>query len=175
MSIKTALKSLRRLVAIAAVTLSAIVVALSFTPILRPTNCGGNSSALNTVRHLSYFALNASMERPDRVFNFSKLSETETRHLAALADSAWNRPAKFYVKSGDMSFSTTTHKIIALCNTPYRNVPERAIWFWPPAPTHAVAFSDGTVALVSPAEYANINQSELLDLAAIVAQKPATK
>ncbi|CAN5870853.1 hypothetical protein BH11VER1_BH11VER1_35910 [soil metagenome] len=177
MSIKTGLKSLWRLFVIAAVTLSAIVVALSFTPILRPTNCGGNSSALYRVNRLIRFAHSASMGRPDGAFNFSKLSKTESRDLAQLADSGWNRSAKFYVASGDISFSATTRRIIAVCNTPYRNVPERRLgmWLWPAPPTHAVAFSDGTTELISPTEYASINQSDLLDLASIVTQRPTTE
>lgn len=177
MSIKTGLKSLWLLLIIVAATLFAIVVVLSFTPMLRPSNCGGNSSALYIVNSLKRFAHDASMDRPDGVFNFLKLSETESRDLAQLADSGWNRSAKFYVASGDIHFSAATRRIIAVCNTPYRNVPERSLgmWSWPAPPTHAAAFSDGTTGLISPTEYASINQSDLLDLVSIVTQKPTTE
>lgn len=171
MSIASGIKILWRFIVIATVTLSAILVVLSFTPIAHITNCGGNSSALHRVHSLKNFAVSANFERGDGSFSFSELSESELDQLAALVGSSWNREAKFYVASGKISFSETTRRIVAVCDTPYRNVPEHRVgmWRWPASPTHAVAFSDGTTGLISPKEYAGINQADLVVVASILA------
>ncbi|WP_038171908.1 hypothetical protein [Verrucomicrobium sp. BvORR106] len=175
MSIVNGFKALWRFVVIATVTLSAILVGLSFTPMMRTSNCGGNSSALHRVHSLKNFAAMAIAERHDGSFNFSELSDAELDQLAALVDSSWNREAKFYVASGKISFSETARRIVAVCDTPYSNVPEHrvGIWRWPGPPTHAVAYSDGSTGLISPEEYADINKADFVDVASTVSRKPS--
>lgn len=175
MSIVNGFKALWRFVVIATVTLSAILVLLSFTPMAHSTNCGGNSSALQKVHSLKSFAVSSNFDRGDGSFSFSELSEAELDHLAALGGSSWNREAKFYVASGKISFSETTRRIVAVCDTPYSNVPEHrvGIWRWPGPPTHAVAYSDGSTGLISPEEYADINKADFVDVASTVSRKPS--
>lgn len=175
MSIASGLKTLWRFVVIATVTLSAILVLLSFTPMARTSNCGGNSSALHRVHSLKSFAASSNFERGDESFRFSELSQAELDHLAALGGSPWNREAKFYVASGKISFSETTRRIIAVCDTPYSNVPEHrmGMWRWWAPLTHAVAYSDGNTGLITPEEYAGINKADLIDVASILARKPS--
>lgn len=84
-----------RFVVIVTVTLSAILVGLSFTPMMRASNCGGNSSALHRVHSLKNFAAMAIAERHDGIFSFTELSDAELDQLVDLVDSSWHREAKF--------------------------------------------------------------------------------
>ncbi|WP_009964216.1 hypothetical protein [Verrucomicrobium spinosum] len=117
----------------------------------------------------------AIAERHDGIFSFTELSETELDQLVDLVDSSWNREAKFYVASGKISFSETARRIVAVCDTPYSNVPEHrvGIWRWPGPPTHAAAYSDGSTGLISPEEYADINKADFVDVASTVSRKPS--
>lgn len=179
MSNVSGLKILWRFMVIATVMLSAIFVVLSFTPMAHISNCGGNSSALHRLHTLKMFAAMTSFERPEGVFSFSELSESELDQLKGFVSSGWNKEAKFYVVSGRMNFQAPVdeRRIIAVCDTAYRNVPEHrmGMWRWPAPPTHAVAFSDGTTGLISPEEYAEINRADMIDVASILARQADDK
>lgn len=166
MSAKTIIRRLWRFIVIVVVILSVAIVALSLTPMMRPTNCGGNSAALAHVSSISHFAIASSMDRPDHSFAFTKLTETELRDLAHRARFGWIRSARFLVTSRELTFPPSERYAVVVCDTPYRNVPERTFGLAPP--THAVAYSDGTTELISPAEYSVLVQNAFIDLATIV-------
>lgn len=179
MTIGTGFKAVWRFMVIATVTLSAILVLLSLTPMAHTTNCGGNSSALHTVHRLRTFVAVTSLERSGGVFSFSDLSDIELDQLKAVVGSSWNSEAKFYVASGRIGFQEPMgeRRIIAVCETAYRNVPEHrmGMWRWPAPPTHAAAFSDGTTGLISPEVYAAINRADMIDVASILARQADNK
>lgn len=166
MNAKTLGARLWRFIVIVVVTLSAGVVALCFTPLMRATNCGGNSAALFHVGSIGHFAIASSFDRPDRTFAFTKLTEIELRDLTGLARFDWIRSARFLVTSRELKFPPTERCAVVVCDTPYRNVPERVFGLAPP--THAVAYSDGTTGLISTAEYALLVQNDFIDLTTIV-------
>lgn len=139
------------------------------------TNCGGNSSALQKLHGLKSFAAMTSFERSDGKFSFSELTETELDQLKAVVGSSWNSEAKFYVASGRIGFQEPMgeRRIIAVCDTAYSNIPEHrmGMWRWFAPSTHAAAFSDGTTGLISPEEYAAINQAGMIDVASILGRE----
>ena len=169
MNAKMIARRLWRLSVVLAVSLSAFVVVLTFMSGMRPSNCGGNSAALSHVGSISLFAILASRERPDQSFMFTKLTETEQHDLADQVRSDWIRSARFLVTSRELEFPPLERYPVVVCDTPYRNVPERTFGLAPP--THAVAYSDGITGLISPEEYAALVQNDFIDLIAIVGPK----
>lgn len=51
----------------------------------------------------------------------------------------------------------SAHRVIVVCDKPYRNVPEQ--WIGSAPPTHAAAFCDGSYGLISPTEFAALDRS----------------
>jgi hypothetical protein len=145
-------------------SIAAIAVVLAILTILTPagSNCGGNSAALSNAR--MYFAIvnMAATRRPDHQFAITSATPEEREELAEVAKEFWTRGAHYLVSimpyhEGELG----PPRLIIVCDTPYTNIPYRLA---PSPPTHAAGYSDGSVALLSAAEYAAIDHSMLVPL-----------
>ena len=137
---------------------AAVFPTLSYT-----TNCGGNSAALAQVRSIALLALAGTYDAPDHSFRFTAADAGQREQLALYARTHWLRSARFLVSTAPVSeHEAPPRRIIAVCDTPYRNVPRR--WIGSAPPTHAAGFSDGSHGLISPAEFAALDRSTFVAL-----------
>jgi hypothetical protein len=129
----------------------------------KTSNCGGNSAALGQVYYIAILARLGAMESEDHSFRFTEVSSEEREELARNSHNHWVKTARFLV-STDPVFEEETQgrRIIVVCDTPYRNVPQR--WIGSAPPTHAVAYSDGSCGLISTAEFAALDLSKFRPL-----------
>jgi len=144
------------LLAIGAAVVSAVI------PITYASNCGGNSAALFVVSTYATIARMAAEESGDHTFRATAVTPEQRGQLADIARYHWIPSARFLISTTPLSSQQSLpRRIIAVCDTPYRNVPQHRIGWWIiPAPaTHAAAFSDGSTALISPAEFAALGRS----------------
>jgi hypothetical protein len=133
--------------------------ALSALPLFaRASNCGGNSAALYRVRVYVLTARVCAMDNPDHTFRVMTVTPEQRKELADLAHDHWIPSARFLVSTAPLSDDRSqSPRIIIVCDTPYNNVPRRWIGSAPPA--HAAGFSDGSVQLISPIQFAALDKS----------------
>jgi hypothetical protein len=133
------------------------------------SNCGGNSAAIWNVRQYYVIVELAAASRPDHCFTSASATPQEREDLAAVARGPWTGGARYLVSTQPYRAGARgPRRLIAVCDTPFRNVPRRLI---PPPPTHAAAFSDGSVALLSVAQYAALDHSVLVPLDQLLADQ----
>ena len=138
--------------AIGAVVISAVV------PLSSGTNCGGNSAALARVHQYAVLARMGAMDSPDHIFRVGTVAPEQRKQLAEFAHYFWIPRARFLLSTAPLSEQEPqSRRVIVVCDTPYSNVPRRWIGSAPPA--HAAGFSDGSLALISPAEFAALDRS----------------
>ena len=126
------------------------------------SNCGGNSAAIWNVRQYFLIVEMAAARRPDHRFAIASATREEREELAAVARFSGAGRARFLASTQPYQAGAPgPRRLIMVCDTPYRNVPRRLI---PSSPTHAAAFSDGSVALISVSEYAALDRSVLVPL-----------
>jgi hypothetical protein len=124
----------------------------------RVMNCGGNSAALANARNLAQVAMAGMGEAKDHSFRFAEASE---EWHEALRHSARYGKARFLVTKRRISENDADYpQLIAVCDMPYRNVPERR--FGENPPTHAAAYSDGSAKLISPEEFAALPKEDFI-------------
>jgi hypothetical protein len=143
------------LLAIGAAVVSTVI------PITYASNCGGNSAALFVVSQYATIARMAAEESADRTFRVAAVTTEQREQLAHIARYHWIPNARFLVSTTPLSDQQSQpRRIIAVCDTPYCNVPQHKFGWWTiPAPaTHAAAFSDGSTALISTAEFAALDR-----------------
>ena len=133
------------------------------------SNCGGNSAAISNVRQYYAIVEVAAASRPDHRFSIASATPQEREDLAAAARGPWTGGARYIVSTQPYQAGARgPRRLIIVCDTPFRNVPRRLI---PYPPTHAAAFSDGSVALISVAEYAALDHSVLVPLDQLLADQ----
>jgi hypothetical protein len=156
----------RKLLLLSAGTLA--VGAGSMATLTYSTNCGGNCAALAQIRMIALAARVGSMDAPDGSFGFATADPAAHPYFA---DASRPREARFLVTTETITGKTSPPIIIAVCDTPYRNLPEQ--WFGTPPPTHAAAFSDGTSRLISTPEFAALDFSKLIPLDQLYPPNPS--
>jgi len=132
------------------------------------TNCGGNSAALARVRYIANVAIVGAYGTPDHLIHFEAADDEERELLAHEGRSQWLPHAHFLVSTVPVS-KEAAKRVIVMCDTPYRNVPQR--WIGSAPPSHAATFSDGSCRLISPAEFAKLDRSAFVALDALYAPK----
>jgi hypothetical protein len=111
----------------------------------------------------------AAASRPDHRFAIASATPEEREELAAVAEGSWTGGARFLVATEPYEARAPgPRRLLIVCETAFRNVPRRLI---PPAPTHAAAYSDGSVALISASEYAALDHSKLVPLDQLLADQ----
>ncbi len=127
------------------------------------TNCGGNSAALAQVSQIAVIARVGSMDAPDHLFYFSKANSRELDQLSELGQTFWLHGAHFLVSTSPVSENEPQpRRVIVVCDTAYRNVPQRRFGSAPP--THAAGFADGSCGLISTTEFAKLDPASLVPL-----------
>jgi hypothetical protein len=147
-----------------------VVLMAALAPALQPaTNCGGNNAALSDVHQYCLIASLAADELPDHGFRISDATPEQREDLAHIADDFWIRPARLLVlPSLDRKLRSGPRRITIVCDTAFRNVP-RPIW-GRGTPRHAAGYSDGSVGLISVAEYQALDRSSLRPLDDLLAE-----
>jgi hypothetical protein len=149
----------RKLLLLAVGVGAVLVCAATLLPVFnRATNCGGNSAALFRVQEYALMVRVGAMDSSNHIFQVNKVMPEQRQRLAELAHYYWIPGARFLVSTAPWSEQEPgPRRIIIVCDTPYRNVPQRWIGSSPPA--HAVGYSDGSTGLISPAEFAALDRS----------------
>lgn len=147
------------------------LAAVLWIPVSSSTHCGGNSAALSRVQIIALIVREGSFDPVDHSFHFADEEDGLRGQLAFYSRSHWLPEAHFLVSTAPVSeHETPPHRIVAVCDTPYRNVPER--WIGSAAPAHAAAFADGSSGLISPAEFAALDRSTFVPLDEIHPPEP---
>lgn len=138
---------------------SFLLVGMMVPLVARPTNCGGNTFALNQCRNIALLVL-AEMDNDHT--NPETWAETAKCELGRRGGNHWTGDAMYLVRTNlTMNLPPTT--IVAVCNKPFGNVPQPMWWnFYRRTPAHAVARMDGTAGLISPAEFARMAHSNFI-------------
>ena len=139
----------------AAVVIAVALVAFSMND---ATNCGGNSAALFCVQDYVGLAKFEAEDSPDHLFRIGTITQDQQKQLSRIAHYDFIPQARFLVSTLPLSEKAVQpRRIIIVCNTPFQNVPRR--WLWHAPSTYAAGFSDGSIALISPGEFAALDQS----------------
>src|SRR3954462_15827193 len=102
----------------------ATAVALLIPTLALPSNCGGNSSALNVCRGIGLGFKVVALDRNESSFSAPELTDAERSNFTGLGRSSWLGDAKFLVTTNRVKVEPRAHRqIIAVCDTPYDNVP----------------------------------------------------
>jgi hypothetical protein len=130
------------------------------------TNCGGNNAARNYVREYALMMIMFADESPTQEFSLASATVLQRGELAT-GPSGWG------VSHGDILICTKplgldpsiSRRIIVACNRPFTNVPQYAFHSAPRS--HAVAFSDGSTALLSESGFAAIDRASFIAVSEI--------
>ena len=152
------------------VSLLGIGTALFLTAFSLPTNCGGNSVVLANIRTIALVPFVHAMDSPESPFRFTSLTDSTRNVLEYYAHHPPFRTTRILVTTSPiLERGKQPPFIIAVCDTPFRNVPQRRFGLAPP--THAAAYSDGTIALISPTEFAALDGSTFMPLDELIPPK----
>jgi hypothetical protein len=154
---------LRTLLLLSAAAPPALAAVWNMPAIEMSTNCGGNNAAQVYVRGVAVTMFLFAYESPDKQFSVGSATPQQRRELESWAV-GWG------ISSGDILISTrplqsdcnSSRQIVAICDRPFTNVPRYR--FRRAAPSHAVAFSDGTSTLMSARQYAALDRSYFVPL-----------
>ncbi len=131
--------------------------------VTRTSNCGGNSAALSRAHMIAIIAQLGASDAPDHLFRITAANAEQREELNHLARSHWLPGARFLVSTAPITArGAQPRRIIVVCDTPYRNVPQR--WIGSAPPTHAAAFSDGSCRLISLKEFTALDRSTFVPL-----------
>ena len=92
-------------------------------------------------------------------FDFYKLSNEDKRRVIFMGF----KPT-FWMKTNFVWGSSSSREIVIVCGQEFDNIPKSAWTFFLKYPSHAVGYSDGTTALISPEEFTNLNLSGFVSL-----------
>jgi hypothetical protein len=134
-----------------------LVAAGVVLPILaKPSNCGGNSAALTACRNVCLATRIISADRGTNRVSFAGLSVEELREFQNIPGLSWLHGAHLLVRRNGFGLGAEEAKqVIVLCDTAYSNIPRYRLHRAPP--THAVGYSDGSVGLISPAQFRSLD------------------
>jgi hypothetical protein len=137
------------------------------------TNCGGNTAALFACKMVGLTACTSSSDASD-TFNLQALQTEERAEISRFADYHWTTGAHYLLRT-NFVLHATPRQIIVVCEHRYSNVPQPNFWnLHRKTPAHAVAYSDGSTGLISPAEFKKLDLSGFLDIARLKSNVPAT-
>jgi hypothetical protein len=162
------MKPIRPLTLIVLTPIATFVATVGLVTIAVPasSNCGGNSAALAEIRLYLVIVQNAAACRANHEFALPSATSREREELSHVR-SYWNPGARLLVSVQPYrAHDQNSRRVIAVCDQPYDNVPQS----WIPArPTHAAAFADGSVRLISTREFAALDRSVLVPLDEVLA------
>lgn len=138
-------------------------------PGLARSNCGGNSAALSRCGQFATLARIEAEENGGR-FDLTKLSDWGKNDLKLLTRPDWVSDAAILVRKDTFEPEQSGRLLIAVCDTPFNNVPQPTIWNgYKRTPAHAVAYADGSRGLISPGEFRKLDLSVFVSAKQLVA------
>ncbi len=152
------MKSNRIILVLGSIAAAVTVAAIVLPALARSSNCGGNSAALYLVREYASVAKFSALESSNGVFQVTKVSEDDRAGLRRCARNHWIPRARFLVSTNLLTTNDLkARRILIVCDQSFRNVPQR--WTGTAPATHAVGYSDGSAALISPVEFNALDRS----------------
>jgi hypothetical protein len=141
-----------------------VVVIGAVLPILaKPSNCGGNSAALSACRNVCMAVRIVSSDRGTNFISLSGLRPEEARGFESIPGMRWLGSAHILVRTNGVLLGPSGPKeVTVVCDTAYSKVPQYRFLRAPA--THAVGYSDGSVALISSAQYDALDLRAFLDI-----------
>lgn len=135
----------------------------------QPSNCGGNSEALNDVKLYALTMQWVAETQPDHQFSIASSTAGELAQLRDLATGPAG--AGFLVSPRPYRHPPAGPKrIVIVCDRAFTNVPRRLFGRAPP--THAAAYSDGSCGLISVADFKALDRSEFVPLEELLETAP---
>jgi hypothetical protein len=140
--------------------------ALLLPLLARPSNCGGNSAALNNCNQILVYS---------RLFNGTNLFLPDVQQMdpddrkgfLQLGESQWTANALYWVRTNSLDPKNPT-QIVVFCDQVFDNVPQPTIGnFYKRTPAYAIGFANGTTALISPAAFAQLPKGEFAPIATL--------
>jgi hypothetical protein len=102
-------------------------------------------------------------DRGNDLVSLSGLTAEELHEFENLPGLDWLLGAHLLVRTNGFVLGASEPKqVIVVCDTAYRSFPQYR--FWRGAATHAIGYSDGSVARISPAEYASLDLRAFQDV-----------
>jgi hypothetical protein len=164
--------SKRRWVIAVGVVATFVVGAGFLLPAFAPaSNCGGNSAALDLCKEAYFCFQLAADTREDGQVSIADLSLADRENFkeGAVAGQRWIGESKILVTRRKVVIGEGAPKtIVAVCDTPFDNVPRRT--FGKAPPTHAVAYADGTTGLLPIGEFRRLDLSGFVDVRTIAGE-----
>ncbi len=152
----------RRRVAIAGVSLLAVVVFGGLLPLAsKSSNCGGNSAAMAACGSIDTALSIIASERKANSIDFSTLTVSEREVFGQIAGLRWLGDAKVLVKLR-LDFDSTNEVVLAVCNQAFRNVPQKLIGQAPT--THAALIQNRGVVLLPVDEFHHLDLPGFVDV-----------
>ena len=97
-------------------------------------------------------------------FDFNSLLP-EDKHRTIAFGSYWNA----WIQTNYLWNTPSNREIVVVCGRQYDNVHKLGFWnFFIPNPAHVVGYSDGTVGLISPTEFTNLNLNRFVSAVSLV-------
>jgi len=150
----------------AAVLSLVLIGGLVVLPLLaraRVSNCGGNSAALSACRSVVFSFQVIALDRGGKLISVADLNERERENFCMPPGVSWLHGSSILVTPSPVRIAPGTYKeIIAVCDTAFDNIPQRLIGR--PPMSHAVAYSDGSVGLISVKEFRRSDFIRFIDL-----------
>src|ERR1051326_97232 len=141
-----------------------LVCAMAVPLLARSTNCGGNTAALTACRSLVGAFEIVATDRGGKSVTITDLTEKERENFRHPGGINWLGGGEVLVTKQPVIISETGPKtIIAVCTAAYDNVPRR--WIGKSPMTHAAAYSDGSVGLISVPNFQRLDLSRFVDVA----------
>jgi hypothetical protein len=144
---------------IAASVIGLVGIALIVPAFQWTSNCGGNNAGLADVRLYLLIAQPTAESSPNGAFDVARANVDPRKQLAEIANDPWIGDARFLVSTSPYTCRSSPREILIVCDGAFRNVPRRL--FGQSPPTHATAFTDGSVDIISVGEFQAQNRSML--------------
>lgn len=145
---------------VVALTIASGVV---FPVLTKPSNCGGNSAAMAACRNVGLAIRIISADRGTNLVSLSGLSAAELREFQDVPGLSWLHGAHLLVRTNGLLLGGSgPRQVIVVCDTPFSNVPQYRVGHAPP--THAIGDSDGSVGLVSAAQFQSFDLRTFEDI-----------
>ena len=144
-----------------------VVGGAAFLPLLATSsNCGGNSAALSSCRQILIFNEWARSTN-NGTFDLERLEPVHQTNLLIAAANHWTPDAGYWLRTNGIS-KAAARQIVVVCDRAYDNVPQPRVWnLYHRNPTHAVGYSDGTIGLITPVEFNDLDRRGFLSLTAL--------
>jgi hypothetical protein len=140
--------------------------ALLFPLLARPSNCGGNSAALNNCKQILVYS---------RLFNGKNrflpdtnlMSSDDRKQFLLLSESHWTADANYWIRTNDLNPNNPT-QVVVFCDQVFDNVPQPTIGnLYKRNPAYAVGFANATTALLPPTAFAQLPKGDFAPIATL--------